>query len=110
MEIQLGRELQTNEHVCHKCDNPECVNPNHLFVGSHADNMADANSKGRLGNGLTALRGSSNPKAKLCERDIPIIRAMKAEGKTFREISEKFGTSLEAIKNVVYGKAWGHVQ
>ena len=110
LEFHLGRELTETECACHRCDNPECVNPHHLFVGTHADNMDDAWKKKRLGQGLSPMRGEANPKAILTAADIPVIRARKASGETFREISNDFGTSLEAIKNIVYGKVWRHVQ
>ncbi|NOQ50305.1 MAG: hypothetical protein GQ557_01400, partial [Mycoplasmataceae bacterium] len=62
-------EIPKNSVVCHKCDNPSCVNPEHLFVGKPVDNVRDMLSKNR-----DKMVGSKNNKAKLVESDIPVIR------------------------------------
>jgi hypothetical protein len=93
--------------ICHKCDVPLCVNPDHLFMGTQADNVADMISKGRKRSGC--LRGSKNPVSKLDERDVPKIRKMSSEGMGVREIAPFFGVSKSTIHNVVSKKWWRHI-
>jgi hypothetical protein len=71
-EIPLGKD------VLHKCDNPPCVNPEHLCVGSHSDNMADMVLKGR-GKG-PSRPGEDNPSAKFTKKDVIEIRRLFATG------------------------------
>lgn len=88
-------------YVCHKCDKPACVNPDHLFLGTHAENMVDMKTKGR-GNA-----GSANTNAKLIEADILEIR-----GSTLRRrvIAQKYGVSLATVRHIRNGTRWGHVK
>lgn len=76
--------------VCHSCDNPGCVNPEHLFLGTQCDNMADMRSKGRDGG-----------RAKLSKADVLAIRA--ASGLTQRELGERFGVTQQQISNIRVG-------
>lgn len=89
--------------VLHRCDNPPCCNPDHLFLGTHADNMADMVAKAR-----PAL-GERNANAKLTENDVRAIRRKRAEGQTFPSLAVEFGISLPQAQNVVYRKQWRHV-
>lgn len=89
--------------VCHRCDNPSCVNPGHLFLGSNADNMADRNRKGRN------ARGSSAHSAVLTETDIPTIRDMIKRGVPQIAIAANFGVSHATIRNISCGRNWRHV-
>src|ERR1700689_157693 len=66
-EVQLTPE----QKVCHHCDNRRCVNPDHLFVGTQAENIADMDRKGRRGN----FKGEASPTARLTEADVLAIRA-----------------------------------
>ena len=91
--------------VCHKCDVPSCVNPRHLFLGTHTDNMRDRTEKGRTASG----RGDANGNAKLTESDVPRIFAMSASGMTQREIAKIFGVSQSLICFVLRHKLWNHV-
>lgn len=92
--------------VLHKCDNPPCVRPSHLFLGSHKDNVADCVRKGRR---APPIRGSSNKSAKLKESDIPQIRALLSQGVRQRDTGRLYGVSQATILHINQGKAWAHV-
>lgn len=87
--------------VLHRCDNPRCVNPAHLFLGTNADNAADRNSKGRSKGGC--LRGEANPQAKLTEAQIADIRASED---VQHVIAARFGISQQHVSNVRRGGRW----
>lgn len=92
--------------VCHKCDNKTCVNPNHLFLGSHQDNMKDRNSKGRQ----AKLTGILNGQSKLTEEQVLAIRSFYATGSyTQTELGERFGVSHQQIGYIVNRKLWTHI-
>lgn len=83
--------------VLHKCDNPPCVNPAHLFLGTHRDNMDDATTKGRMRSGTE----------KLSFEDAVSISALYAGGGiSQRMLAKRFGVSQGAISSVVRGKTW----
>lgn len=90
--------------VCHTCDNRACVNPAHLFLGDHADNMADAAAKGRFGD----RSGAKNPRAKLTPDDVENIRA-NAMNLTRQEIADMFGVSKSLVEKILSGKVWKNV-
>ena len=78
--------------VLHSCDNPKCVNPKHLWLGTNYDNVQDKVKKGRAG-------------AKLKPKDIPIIKTSTLSAK---QLGTYFGVSAEQIRNVRSGKSWGY--
>lgn len=94
-----------NMHVLHKCDNPSCVNPDHLFLGTHADNMKDASTKGiwaGKGRGVSRNKGMENGSAKLEDEVIDDIRALASEGKLYqREIALIFSISQGHVSQIV---------
>jgi len=94
-----------NMLVCHTCDNPHCINPEHLFLGTHKDNMLDRNRKGRQ------AKGSRHGHAKLTETQVMKIRDLLSE-KTLRicQIAEIFGVKPGIISDINTGKKWTHVQ
>ena len=92
--------------VCHKCDNPGCCNPDHLFLGTHLDNMRDKVAKGRA----SALMGEDCPTAKLTNAAVIEIRRLRAEGWTLIRLGERFNTHLSNISLICRGKAWPHVE
>lgn len=90
------------KHVCHSCDTPACVNPEHLFLGSSSDNHQDMKAKGRH------LFGERNAQAKLTEQDVEKIRAMSRDGQTQRSIAQAVGISLMQVNRIVRGLRWAH--
>lgn len=89
--------------VCHKCDVPSCINPNHLFLGTNADNVADKVAKGRA----TAVRGAKHHKARLTKTQVVAIRA---DPRTHKEIAVAYGVSRGAISSIKAATSWGYVE
>jgi hypothetical protein len=97
-------EIPEGMHVCHTCDNPKCVNPAHLFLGTHLDNMRDMISKGRL----VALPGEKNGRAKLTQDDIREIRIMLNSSIKFKkkDIAKQYGITREHLWCIERHKSW----
>ena len=94
--------------VLHKCDNPPCVNPSHLFLGTHQDNSDDKRAKGR--GGYTGVLGSKHPAAKLTEENVLEIRHLYPSGKfTQKELGEMYGVVHTAISRIINRKRWDHI-
>jgi hypothetical protein len=93
--------------VLHRCDNPTCVNPSHLFLGTIADNVADMIAKGRAN--YNPLRGSANPNAKLTEAAVREIRQRYDQGERPQGLARAFGVTGPVISNIVARRAWRHV-
>lgn len=91
--------------VCHRCDVPACVNPAHLFLGTHADNMADMARKGRAAR-QGGPRGSLNSNARLNEKQVAEIIA-SPEGA--RKIAARLGVTPAVIGRIRRRQAWRHV-
>jgi predicted XRE-type DNA-binding protein len=92
--------------VCHACDNPKCIRPDHLFLGSNADNMRDRDEKGRAAN----QKGESNGNSKLTADQVSEIRRLYADGLTQQAIADRFGIGQQQVSRVVNGKRWTHLQ
>jgi hypothetical protein len=88
-------------HVCHRCDVPACVNPEHLFLGTHADNMRDASQKGRLPG--ADFKGAKNPKAKLTQTQVDAIRQSNDRSGI---LAEQYGVTREHMWAVRKGLVW----
>ncbi len=127
MERFLGRKLNRSEIVCHSCDNPACVNLEHLWVGTHSDNMRDMVAKGRnyrlrndqhrerLSAGvrravesgrLPIRRGEQSRQAKLTEAAVLAIHG-SSDYQTV--LAQRYGVSQSLISHVLLGKSWPHL-
>lgn len=97
-------EITEGLSVCHRCDNPRCANPAHLWLGTHAENLADMSRKGR------AARGDRSGMAKLDERRvIAVKRLFGMNVASRRELAMIAGVSVGTIDNIVTGKQWKHL-
>lgn len=99
--------------VCHKCDTPPCVNPDHLFIGTRLDNMRDCSFKGRhflQKNPSRARRGEQCHKSKFITGEVIAIRAIYAHGGIgLTRLSRAYGISKSAMHSIVTRKSWAHV-
>lgn len=95
--------------VLHRCDNPPCVRPTHLFLGTRTDNVRDMVAKGRHKTPFAAYRGENHPMAKLTEAGVLEIRARAAAGEKRSSLCEAFGLSQAAIAHAITGRHWKHV-
>ena len=90
--------------VCHRCDNPSCVRPDHLFLGTSEENTADRNAKGRQ------ARGRSVPQSKLSDTQVIEIRRALSTGAKQVAIARAYGVSQALISSIKCGIAWRHVE
>lgn len=91
-------------HVLHRCDNPRCVNVEHLFLGTHAENMADMKAKGRATKRAPApMLGASNPRTKLSAAQVLAIRSRRAVGEPLSALAAAFGVHHSHISRIASG-------
>lgn len=95
-------ELKLEGVVRHTCDNPRCINPAHLILGSHMDNSADMVNRGRA----NPPRGIRSANCKLTEAQVIYIR--EAEGKQ-KDIAAQFGIGQDQVSRIKGGKRWHHL-
>jgi hypothetical protein len=86
--------------LCHRCDVPSCVNPDHMFLGSYAENSADMVSKGRSAKG---------ERVSLAKLDALTVREIRQEVGTYKDISQKYDVSPGTIRDIKLGLTWRHV-
>jgi len=107
MEWVLGRPLRTKEHALHHCDNPACVRPSHLYVGTHQDNMDDMAARGRRVDSPSF--GEDNGNAVLTRESIVQIREEARAGAASADIEARHGISAGYAGRIARGEAWAHV-
>lgn len=90
--------------VCHRCDNSSCVNPDHLFIGTEADNMRDRDLK------LRQARGVKIHKAKFTAEEVRHLRYLYDSGVSVKELSVKFNLQLANMRNIVTRKSYKDVE
>lgn len=101
----LGFDLDSELYVLHACDNRPCVNPRHLFIGTHDDNMKDMARKERSG----APKGERHSRAQFSDHAVRRIRLMYELGAKPKAISEIFKVAKTGIKHIVKGETWKHL-
>jgi len=92
--------------VCHTCDNPGCVRPSHLFIGTRADNNADMKEKGRDRSGTNPPRGESTWCVKLTEE---IIREIRSSSERGVDLAQKYGVTRATITDIRKRRSWAHI-
>lgn len=100
-------DIPSGQHVLHHCDNPACVNPAHLFLGTNDDNVADRVRKGRSGG--ESRPGEAHPLHKLHASDVRSIRARYAAGEKGRALASEFSVHPATISEIVSRKKWTHL-
>ena len=93
--------------ILHRCDTPLCVRPDHLFLGTQQENLADMRLKGRARYGVSL--GESHPRAKLKETDVIIIRQRASAGESGASIARSFNMDQYTIRDVINRSHWKHV-
>lgn len=103
--IPKAENVYGTMNVLHHCDNPKCVNPEHLFIGDQADNAKDAVSKKRWGK--RGCKGENHGRSKLTEKDVRTIRTSDLSAS---QLAVKHGVSKSAIQHVLKKRSWMHLE
>lgn len=106
-ELVHGAAPAPGMEICHRCDNPPCCNPDHLFLGTHADNMRDMAAKKRQA--TNGRRGEGIALAVLTDSDVASMRRDRAAGMIYRELAVRYGCSLATAQKACVGSTWTHV-
>jgi len=106
--VKTGRWVPTGMAACHRCDNPRCVNPDHLFVGTYSDNMRDMVAKGRHKSPPPQCfpRGSAHHSAKLTEE---AVREIRDSCENQPKLAAKYGVCQQTISDIRRRVIWAHI-
>ena len=102
--VEVNGPVPSGKIVCHTCDNPSCVNVDHLFIGTFLDNNMDKINKGRA----NSSKGVTNGASKLTEEDVISIRQLKGI-KTSLEVGVIYNTSYSNVCRIWRKEGWGHI-
>ncbi len=100
----LVGEIPRGACVLHRCDNPRCVNPEHLRLGTQADNLKDMRAKGRRVRQVN-FDGSKNPRSRLSREQALEIRKLATKG-CYRKLAERYGVNASTVQRIAAGKIW----
>jgi len=92
--------------VCHRCDNPPCCNPTHLFAGTTGDNTRDSVRKGRF---VSTKRGETHFRARWTENDVLKMRSLRTSGMSISGIAKIMNCSNSRVCEIVHRKTWKHI-
>ncbi len=107
-EQENGRPVPDGLFVCHSCDTPACVNPDHLWAGTQTDNMRDMSAKGRTGHSPIKARGEKAGNVRLTEIQAAEIFSMKNRERQV-DLAARFGVCPSTIWSIMSGRTWRHV-
>ena len=111
LEQREGCDLEPGEQANHRCDNKACFNPDHLYVGTQQDNMADMVERGRSTAGIATVRGEDNGMSRFTEEKVIRARYMHdVEGHTIAHIARMFEVDSMTISRIVKRITWRHVR
>lgn len=101
--ICTGKDIPEKYYICHSCDNPLCINPEHLFLGTPLENARDRDLKNR------GAKGSRSGHAKLTEQIVLAIRLYSRKKQNIHAVAKDFGLPYSIVYDVIKGNTWKHV-